>query len=267
LKLLKVIAYKVGNFNFSSTAIGMFKTMKPKIIIILFLFFSIAVEGSDFVWAESIFIDPNIPNGETITYKSQVEDKLKTIVEKVVIKKDGDKELYEITSFSESMDMTILLEKKTMSVLSIHTVRKYEEVTLDLKLKVIGEKPQFEKDNIKIPNFSILQYVFRGFPFMKLKKLKIGFYGEERKGGFKVNAECKKIEKLKVNQKTIECYKVEFSMDSFWKIFFPKTTMWYSVDSPHYLVRYEGAGGPPGSPKKVMELVNYNVMGEKEIEK
>ncbi len=232
-----------------------------------FLFFSFVREGSNFVWAESIFIDPNIPNGETITYKSQVGDSLKTIVEKVVIEKEGEKELYEITSFSESLDMTILLEKSTMSVLSIHTIRKSEEVTLDLKLKVISKKPQFEKDNLKIPNFSILQYVFRGFPFGKVKKLKIGFYGEEKKGRFKVNVECKKIEKLKVNQKTIECYKIEFSMDSFWKIFFPKTTMWYSVDSPHYLVRYEGAGGPPGSPKKIMEMVNYSVRGGKEIEK
>ena len=57
-------------------------------------------------------------------------DKVLTVVEKVVINREGEKELYEITSRSNPLDRTIVLEKDTMAVVSVHTVRKYQEVTL-----------------------------------------------------------------------------------------------------------------------------------------
>ena len=37
---------------------------------------------------------------------------------------------------------------------------------------------------------------------------------------------------------------------------FPKSYLWYSVASPHYLVRSE-SGGMPGSPKTILEIQSY----------
>jgi hypothetical protein len=39
---------------------------------------------------------------------------------------------------------------------------------------------------------------------------------------------------------------------------FPKSDFWYSVESPHYLVRSEAAG-LPGSPKIILEIQSYAV--------
>jgi hypothetical protein len=234
--------------------------MRSKIVLISFIV-SLSTTSAPFLtFAETPLIDPNIPHGETITYTSRTGDTLTTIVEDVVIKRDGDREIYKITSRSESLDRTVVLIKETMALLSVHTVRKYQGATLDSQLTVLDEEVQFKQDEVKLADFSVLMYVFRGFPFNKLKKLKIGRYGDKKSGKFAFNAKYKKIEKVKANQRTVECYKLELSMDGFWGTFFPKTNMWYSVVPPHYLVRYEGPSGPPGSPKREVELTSYDVI-------
>ena len=233
--------------------------MKSKLMLLIFLIYSSVVGAAGLASAETLFADPNIPNGETITYVSRVGDKVVTVVEKVVIKKEGEKELYEITSRSNSLDKTIVLERNSMAVVSVRTVRKYQEVTLDSHLTVIDEKEQFGSDEVKLADFTIMNYLFRGFPFGKLEKLKIGSYREGQKDDYPLNVTSKKREKIEVNKRTIECYKLELGMDGFWGRFFPKTNMWYSVVPPHYLVRYKGQSGRPGSPKRTVELESYTV--------
>ena len=234
--------------------------MKSKLMLLLLLTYSVALGVSDLVYAETLLADPNIPHGETITYVSRVGDKVLTVVEKVVVKREGEKELYEITSRSNPLDRTIIMEKDTLAIVSVHTVRKYQEVTLDSYLTVINEKEQFGSDKIKLADFTIMNYLFRGFPFGKIQKLKIGSYREEQKDDYPLNITCKKREKIEINGRTIECYKLELGMDGFWGRFFPKTNMWYSVEPPHYLVRYKGQSGRPGSPKRVVELESYTVL-------
>ena len=233
--------------------------MKPKVMLLLFLVYSGAVGVADPVYAKTLIVDPNIPSGETITYISRVGDKVETLVEKVVIKNEGERELYEITSRSNSLDRTIVLEKDTMAVVSVRTVRKYQEVTLDSHLKVIDEKEQLGSDVIKLADFTIMNYLFRGFPFGELEKLKIGSYRAVQKDNASLNVTCKKRENIEINGRTINCYKLELGMDGFWGRFFPKTNMWYSVEPPHYLARYKGQSGRPGSPKRVVELKTYTV--------
>jgi hypothetical protein len=234
--------------------------MKFKIAQILFIA-SFCTIGPPFpTFAEIPLIDPNIPHGETITSTSRTDDRSMTVVENVIIKKDGERELYEITSRSESLDRTLILAKENMSIVSVHTVRKFPEVTLDSKLNVMNEKAHFEKNEIKLADFAVMTYIFRGFPFGKDKTIKIRYYGEERKKKFSFSAKYKDIDNIETDQGTIACHKLEFGMDGFWGTFLPKMNVWYSVAPPHYLVRYNGLVGPPGSPKREMELLRYDVI-------
>jgi hypothetical protein len=234
--------------------------MKYKILFTVFLTCAATLGGEGFICVATPFEDPQIPDGETITYTSRVGDRLLTVTENVVIKREGVRELYEITSRSEPLDRTIMLVKDTMAIKSVHTVRKFQEVTLDSRLTVIDKKPPIGDNGVKLADFAVMTYVFRGFPFGKLKEMKIGFYGEESKRKYTFSAHYKNREKIEVNQQTIECHKIEFGMDGFWGAFLPKMKVWYSVDLPHYLVRYEGPVGPPGTPGREVELINYQVM-------
>jgi len=194
--------------------------MKCKVLLILVVAGCTIV--AETVGAETLFVDPHIPDGERITYTTRVGDKSVTVVESVAVLQDGDKECYEITSLSENLDRTIRLQKNSMSTLAVHTVRKFQAVTLNSQLTVINENQHFIDGEIKLPDFAIMNYLFRGFPFGKIKTLKIGYYGEERSKKYTFSAHCKKSEKLTVNQKTIECYRIEFGMDGFWGSLLPK---------------------------------------------
>ena len=230
---------------------------KPLLITFLTLFF--IVTSLQTVFGKSPFVDPAIPNGETTTYTSRVGDKTITVVEVVAVKHDGVREVYEITSRSDTLDRILTLDKETMAILSVHTIRKFPDVTLDSKLKVLNEKPPTKEGEVKLADFAVITYLFRGFPFTQRKKLKIGFYGEDRGRKFAFSAQYKKIEDVTVGQKTVECHKIEFGLDGFWGTFLPKMNAWYSVDPPHYLVRYQGLVGPPGSPKRDVELLTYSI--------
>jgi len=48
--------------------------MKLTLILLTFLISSSTVGFSDLVYAKTLIVDPNIPNGETITYTSRVAD-------------------------------------------------------------------------------------------------------------------------------------------------------------------------------------------------
>lgn len=213
----------------------------------------IVLTAMDIVCAGSMLVDPGIPDGEAITYVSRAGNVSTTIVERVAIKKEGEKEIYEITSESGLESKKVKLEKDTMSVLYASTERKFPEATVDSELRIIYEKPPCEKDEIKLADFSSLLYVLRGFPFGgKIKTLKINSFGENKKSYMGVK--FIKTEKIKVKCGTINCYRLELGMEGLWAGFLPKISLWYSVEAPHYLVRYEGIDGPPGSPKRVVEL-------------
>ena len=233
--------------------------MRIKSKLVLFITFYFICFPFDALPSETPFVDPNIPDGETVTYTTTIGDKSFSVVEKVSIISDGSRKLYEIISLSDSIDRKLVLDKETMAIVSVHTLRKYPEVTLDSKLKVKDERPVLEEGEVKLADFAVMSYVFRGFPFTKHDELKIGFYGAEQRRKFSFKANYKEKETVKVNEKTVECHKLEFGLDGFWGTFFPKMNVWYSVAPPHYLVRYKGLVGPPGSPKRDMQLLDYTI--------
>jgi len=208
----------------------------------------------------SPFKDPGIPDGETITYITRVDDAPTTVVETVrITRSEAGREGYEITSLSPELDRVLILDKETMRIQAIHTVRKFPRATLDSRLQVKNEEPLPGTDEVILADFSALTYIFRGFLFDELESVKIGFYGEGRQRTFGFSASKSKKEPVTAHGKIIDCYKIEFGLDGFWGTFLPKMNVWYSVAPPHYLVRYQGLSGPPGSPKRDMEAQSYEI--------
>jgi len=202
-------------------------------------------------------VDPQIPDGEHTVYTSQTGSTVSRIENTVRLKKESGRELYEITSLSERQDRVILLDRKTMGLVSMHTLRKYPDATLDSTLKVVREQQTYTDGKIKLADFSILMFIMRGYPFGKLPSLKIGYYGEGSEKSYTMTLTYKGLEKVTIRDKAYECHKLDFGMSSFIGTFLPKLNLWYSAAPPHYLVKYEGPEGPPGTPKRVLEMLNY----------
>lgn len=209
--------------------------------------------------AGSTFNDPQIPSGEALSYRITTDNGTTTINETCIIKKDSGREYYEITSSSPMLDLIIRIARGSMAVLSVEQIKKFKEVTLASKIDVIGEKPNTNVDEIKLVHYATFKYLMRGFPFQPGRKLKISYYGENPKKRFPMSITCQKKEILTVANRRIECYRLEFGLDGFWSTFFSKSRLWYSADPPHYLVKHEGPGGPPGAQEVTVELSGRTV--------
>ena len=216
------------------------------------------------LWSGLCFLDPGIPHGETVTYESKSNGGVKTIKETAFVVSDGITQVYEIRSYSPTLDAVIKINKQNMSILSLHLIRKYPDATIDSTLTMVSQAENSKEDEIKIPHFLVLKYLLRGFPFGERKKMKINYYGEERSKNFLMSAKYKKQESIKVKGKTINCYKLEFGLDGFWGTFLPELEFWYSVEPPHYLVKYEGVMGSPGAPESNVVLTEDDIASHDE---
>ena len=208
------------------------------------------------------FNDPNIPDGEILTYTMTTDGAVTAIVEKTVLKKQGDSGFYEITSSSPALDLVIRIERQSMAVLSVEQVKKFKEVTLASKIDVIGQKPNASDTEIKLVHYTTLKYLMRGFPFAEGKRQRIGFYGESEKSRFSMSLTCTKKETIKIQQKPVECYHLELGLEGFFGAFFPNTHLWYSAEPPHWLVKFQGTNGPIGTPESLVELVERKGPGK-----
>ncbi len=175
------------------------------------LFFSLLTAGllllPKMICAQTPLVDPQIPDGEVTTYYSKIGDNQFTVETRVQIKKEGNQEFYEITSLSKRQDKIIQLDKKTMAIISVHTLRKYPDATLDSHLRVLSDKQTFKDGELKLADFNVLMYIMRGFPFGKLNSLKIGYYGEGNEKSYTMMLSYKGIEKVTIKGKAYECHK------------------------------------------------------------
>ena len=58
----------------------------------------------------------------------------------------------------------------------------------------------------------------------------------------------------------MECYKLALTISGMGilDMMMPKTYLWFYAKSPHYLVRFKGAIGPPGSGEFEYKFLEYS---------
>jgi len=203
------------------------------------------------------FNDPGISDNETAVYHAAADGSAEVVRETILMRSEGGRNIYEISSSSPSLDLTLRLERETMAVVSVRTVRSFPEATFDSTFTVLREAQNDKPDEIKVPHFIALRYLFRGYPFEKANKIRINYYAESQRRQFPMSVKYKGRESVRVMDRSIECHVLEFGLDGFWATFLDRQRLWYSVEPPHYLVRYQGPESFPGSPERVMELTEY----------
>ena len=236
----------------------------PKKVIINLPIFIFSLFCSCFIfssisWAGFQFLDPDIPDNETITYRSTSEGKTITVKEQVRHITEENNNYYEIVSLSPALDTYIKINRKNMTVSSVHTIKKFDSALLDSKLVIKDASPNTSDDSIKIPHFVALTHLLRGFLFESKNKILISYYGESDDKKFNFCIRNKKREYVKINGTEVECYKLEFGIDGFWATILSELELWYTVKPPHYMVKYKGLEGPPGTPERLIELIDYKV--------
>ena len=205
------------------------------------------------------FADPRIPAGELATYECLKNGSTFIITEKVAVRSEAGRPYYAIESQSPELDAVIVIARDTMTVGSVSMHKKFADATIKSTLTMIDEKPNPEKDQVKLPHFIVLKYLLRGFPFSDPCKLKIGYYGDPANKKYSMSVSYKHTEEITVKGRAYACHKLEFGLDGVLGALMPEIELWYSAEPPHYLVRYAGVEGLPGSPKRIIELRDYEV--------
>jgi hypothetical protein len=209
--------------------------------------------------AEVRFIDPQIPDGEKITYNVRIGEETEVMVEETAVKTEDSREIYEVMSVSKFEDKVVKIDRKTMSVTYSDITQKSAEVSIDRKTTVLKMEAKPAGNEVLLTDFNGLNFLMRGFPLKEKRPVRIRPVGGRNQGPFILNVKLAGETSLKIGDKTLPCYELELGMSGIFGALFSKVRFWYSMEMPHYLVKYEGNMGP-GTPKQVWELKEYTVI-------
>jgi hypothetical protein len=206
--------------------------------------------------AQQALVDPGIPDGETAVYAVKAGKDAAVLTQRVSRITNNGRMVYEVVTESALDDMKVRINAATMAVEYSWVRRKRPELVLETETKTVKNTLKTKPDEISVADYSGLQHILRGFPFGRLKTVKMRM---AQGSDFVMNIINTKETDIKTPAGTIRCYEIELGLDGFLGAFMPKTQFWFSREAPHYLVRYRGQMAGPGSPELVMELTSYGV--------
>lgn len=223
--------------------------MKKIFTFFAFVFYSLLINS------QNPLSDPGIKSGEVLTYTVTVGQDISKLEVKTDIKTIEGQSFYLMKTIDKNEEVEMLFRKVDFQLTSIHVNQKQNNSKVERQI-VLKEEKKLKGNEIGLLDFRGLMYALRAVPFKNMEELYIHVYATEN--NFPTSIKYVGEEKLIVDGISMNCYKIQLNIDGFWGKLFPKLTYWYNVAQPHYLVRYEGSSGGPGTPKRVIELVKIS---------
>ena len=236
--------------------------MNKKILTRVFLaVMAICCCRAEYCFGGFRFDDPGLEAGETTTYVSTSNNIAEQVIDRVELQNGDNGQVYVFTSQAPKLTATVAIDKKSMKVLSVRLVRNCGDAVVESSTKVSGPAENTADDAVRIPHFSALKYLLRGYPFEKRAKIRIDFYGNE-KSSFIMSAWYAKKEKVTLpDGKQVECHRLDVGIEGFWGTLLPKLKLWYAVEPPHMLIKAYGPTGPTGYPDYELVMTGYKRPG------
>jgi len=244
---------------------------------LLLLFFTIQPVFTEQHPQYSPLSDPDIPGSENSSYLLVNKKGSVTIKENVKLDKLRGKYYIKVIEPSIVRELTLL--KETMTPVELTIITKNDKYILTSRKSVkfsdkkqngddfASSSPPSKTGKLTLLSASDMPYTLRGYPFENPVPVEIKFFNDQGTGDddtpFKVTAEAVGAETLSIAGREIPCYIVEIKYHisgfmSLFKSMFPKTKLWYSKESPHYLVKYENKGGRGNTGNMVMTITEYS---------
>ncbi|MBN8215586.1 MAG: hypothetical protein J0L75_03045 [Spirochaetes bacterium] len=210
------------------------------------------------VFAQSVR-DPGIPHGEFAEYRVVTGNKTNRSTQRVHRQREGGLDAYVIDNFSEEMDLHVVAARSNLFAYQSRTIQKGRDARVIRETRFEDVRIAPRPGTIDLLDFTGIDLLFRGLLFEGKKSAALRFVGAGSDSPFKIEIQDAGPETLRINDRDYACNKVQLTLAGIWSAFIPKSTFWYEAKAPHVLVKYDGQQGPPGSPRRVMELVKYGV--------
>ncbi len=233
------------------------------IALLFFILLYRVVFGFESINSQYPLKDPKIPDGERAVYT--VENKNSTFKVEEFVKISRDKRYYIVKSITQKTIKVLKLSRKTMLPLQLDITTDKKEYKIRSK-RQIEYKEKAKKDTIRIIGNFDTKYVLRGFPFENPTPLIIEFLTEseaQNSSSFQVSAHFVGKEDVIIGGRVIPSYilEIRYRVSGFLVLFksmLPRTKIWYSIEKPHYMVKYENKGGRGGSEETRILLTDYS---------
>jgi hypothetical protein len=231
------------------------KNQLPLCIIISLILFPAAVSGDSFL------SDPGIPHGEQCFYTIYQDEVRGRMTSRTEVLEENGRKIYNIFTQSREEKTESKILASYMLPVYKHSFTENERFTEESTLKLDPGR-QGRSSGILVLNYSTLDHILRGFPFddpdtMPVKSLMSSDNDDTE--SFEISIKYSGRETVSIERKNYECHKLTMDISAkgvmgMMSKLFPKTSFWYSTSPSHYMVRYEGNNGPPGSPKTIIEI-------------
>jgi hypothetical protein len=199
-----------------------------------------------------------LPAEERLVYERSMGDKRDRVEMSTRLVRDKDGERYEVKAGYPEQDILLELEPLTLFASYADITSRGAEATVRRVVTVLETKGERKPDEILVATFDSLIHTLRAFPWGTRQKAYIAFANSGGAGGnYRFEFTVAGKETIKVGDRPVECWKAQLALSGFIGTFVGKTSLWYSTGAPHYLVRYEGAMGGPGSPATSFRLESY----------
>ena len=208
------------------------------------------------MYGQVIITNPGVPEQETIFYIQDTEGKLETVKSVIKYKSSENDSWLEYRFYSNERDVLVKLDENNLNAFYSEVWDRPGNSSFHSITEVLKNGKKAGKDELHVIDMDGFIVGLRGLTWKKNASARIVFMN--RSGGFLPELKVKGKETLTINGNSYECWKVQIGMKGVLGAIFPKSYFWYSVDSPHYLVRSEVAG-LPGSPKIILEIQSYTI--------
>lgn len=204
---------------------------------------------------------PSLPASERFVYARSIGDKLDQVAVDIRLVSSKGQAWYELSSRSADQDAVFRLDPKTLFASYMDITTRGPDSTIRRVTTVLENRGAVGPDEYLVSSADSLPYTLRAFPWGSRQKAKVSFLGAGMgRGGmdFRFDLGVTGKETLDVAGAPVECWKAQLSLGGIIGTFFGKSTLWYSVEYPHYLVKSSSSSAGPGSPASVLSLVSYS---------
>ena len=142
--------------------------MRHRIVIALF---SLLLPAAGF--GQSAFVDPGIPDNETLLYTATRDKETYPLTERTARKTENGRPIYEVTVESSREDYRLKLDEGTMAVFYSWRRSSRPELVTETETKIVKNEILDKPGEATLVDFVGLEAILRGFPFDSVRSLKL----------------------------------------------------------------------------------------------
>jgi hypothetical protein len=207
-----------------------------------------------------------LPAEESFVYARTVGDKADEVEMRIrLVSEEGAQPYVELSSRAPDQEGLYRLDPGTLFATYSDVTTRGRDSTIRRTTTVLENRAKPKSGELLVSGTESLAQSLRLFPWGKGQKAKLVFLGSGGGGGnFSFELSVSGQEKIKAGGREIACWKAQLSLSGIFGSFVGKTSLWYSVAYPNYLVKLDGPSAGPGSPRSVMLLSSYSSSGAAE---